>query len=415
MKSSDIVLDKAITEIKEGGLHSVPGLRGGAVAGGIKASGDLDIALIDAGEERTAAAVFTQNQLAAAPVRLSQKRLAIKRRVRTIVINSGNANALTGVQGDKDAETMLECAEDVVGSPALVMSTGVIGVPLPIDRIVAGIKDASKRLSADGLSEVARAIMTTDTRPKTSAVSVLLPPEDGCKEQMITVGGVAKGSGMIHPNMATMLGIIATDAPLESGFSQQALSQAVNHSFNSISVDGDTSTNDTVVMLSGGSELNLIRAATERGQLMLHAIGRVAKRLAWQIVEDGEGANRMATIVVDGAKCDAEAKMIARAIACSSLFKTALAGGDPNWGRILAAAANAGVPLDVSRLCLNLGGVEVFAKGAPLLFDTKKVNEIFASKTVLIQLSIGTRDGHAEVITTDLTKEYVEINSEYTT
>ena len=415
MKISDLALDNAITEIKKGGLHSVPGYKGAAVASGVKDSGSLDIALIDAGEERTAAAVFTQNQFAAAPVRLSQQRLSVRRRARTIVVNSGNANALTGVQGDEDARKMLDCAEEEVGAPALVMSTGVIGVPLPTNRIIKGIKDAATRLSTDGLSDVALAIMTTDTRPKTAAVSVLLPPFDDHKAQTVTVGGVAKGSGMIHPNMATMLGIIATDAPLEPDFAQSSLIRAVEQSFNSITVDGDTSTNDTVIMLSGGSAMDVIRAGTQRGQLLQHAINSVARNLARQIVEDGEGASRIATIIVEGADSDEVAKRVASAIACSSLFKTALAGGDPNWGRILAAAANAGVPLDAGKICLNLGGVDVFAKGAPLSFDTKQLNEIFAAKRVRIRLSLGNGGGHAEVLTTDLTKEYVEINSEYTT
>ena len=401
--------------IENGGLHSVPGYVGGAMATGVKDSGDLDLAIIDAGEERTAAAVFTQNKLAAAPVIIGKQRLERHPAVRCVAINSGNANALTGAQGDLDAWSMIERLEQRIGGPALVMSTGIIGVPMPMDKIVSGIDRLCNNLSPEGLDDVATAILTTDTRPKTAAVQIQFPATGDLPEQIATVGGIAKGSGMIHPNMATMLSLIATDAPISPPLAKQLLANAVDASFNCISVDGDTSTNDTALLLAGGAKLPPVEPDSKRARLLAEAIGLVAKSLAVQIVKDGEGMTRLAEIRITGANNFEEAQRIATSVACSSLVKTALAGGDPNWGRILASAANAGVELEGDRLQLTLGGMVVFSRGVPLRVDMERLNEIFSADEVSIHLDLGQGSAQAETVTTDLTKRYVEINSEYTT
>jgi glutamate N-acetyltransferase/amino-acid N-acetyltransferase len=242
-----------------------------------------------------------------------------------------------------------------------------------------------------------------------------LPADGDDPERIVTVTGVAKGSGMIHPHMATMLAVIATDAPFEPADAREMLAAAVDASFHTITVDGDTSTNDAVVLLAGGADMPVVRRGSRRAELMAAAVQTVAIDLALAIVRDGEGATRVARITVEGARSDAEAREVARSVACSSLVKTALAGGDPNWGRILSAAANAGVGLDGDRLRLRLGGVEVFAGGMPLDYDQDAADRAFSADEVAIDLSLGLGDGSSVMYTTDLTKGYVEINSEYTT
>jgi glutamate N-acetyltransferase/amino-acid N-acetyltransferase len=394
---------------------SLPGMRTAAVRSGVKPSGELDLALIDVGQPVTAAAVFTTNELCAPPVTECRARLERDPHVRTVVINSGNANAMTGKAGANDARTMLDRVESRVGGPALVLSTGVIGVPLPMDKVLAGIDRASEELVADAGHEVARAMLTTDTRAKSSSCTVTLPADGDDPERIVTVTGVAKGSGMIHPHMATMLAVIATDAPFEPADAREMLAAAVDASFHTITVDGDTSTNDAVVLLAGGADMPVVRRGSRRAELMAAAVQTVAIDLALAIVRDGEGATRVARITVEGARSDAEAREVARSVACSSLVKTALAGGDPNWGRILSAAANAGVGLDGDRLRLRLGGVEVFAGGMPLDYDQDAADRAFSADEVAIDLSLGLGDGSSVMYTTDLTKGYVEINSEYTT
>jgi glutamate N-acetyltransferase/amino-acid N-acetyltransferase len=348
--------------------------------------------------------MFTTSAVAAPPVRVCQERLAASRTVRSIVVNSGNANALTGKQGRRDAETMVARLEERCGGPGLVLSTGVIGVPLPIDRVLAGIDAASAELSPQN-EKVSRAILTTDTGPKTVAVSV--ETEGG----RFTVGGIAKGSGMIHPNMATMLAVIATDAPIDPVALKTILARAVDRSFHEISVDGDTSTNDAVLLLAGQPsptadvDLDVLEAA----------ITHVARDLASQIVRDGEGVSRVMEIEVHSAKSPDEARSVAESIARSSLVKTALAGGDPNWGRILSAAGASGAPISPSGLTLELGDHVVFEKGAVVSADERELAETFAADEVSVRLGLGRGDALARMVTTDLTRRYVEINSEYTT
>lgn len=407
--------EHAVQRIPNGHLLSVPGFRGGAVASGVKPSGALDLAVIDLGRPVTAAAVFTRNELCAPPVTVCRERLAAEPRVRSIVVNSGNANAMTGAKGAADAQAMLERTEERCGGPALVLSTGVIGVPLPIQKILDGIDRASAEVSRDAGDEVARAMLTTDTCTKKSARRVRLPETADDEARNVTVGGIAKGSGMIHPDMATMLAVIGTDAPLDSVAARQMLSVAVDQSFHTITVDGDTSTNDAVVLVAGGASMPVVEPDSERGVLLQRAIAEVAQDLALAIVRDGEGATRVAEVRVNAARTDAEARAVASSIACSSLVKTALAGGDPNWGRILSAAANAGVGLEGPHLRLRLGGIEVFADEHPLAVDQTAVDRAFSGDEVLIELDLGLGSAQAHMFTTDLTKGYVEINSEYTT
>lgn len=392
-----------------GDLFSVPGLRGAAVKTGVKPSGAHDLALIVADEPMTAAGVFTTNRVVAAPVEVSRATLATNPMVRSIVINSGNANALTGAAGHAHAEQMRDVVADAAGGPALVYSTGVIGVPLPIERVLAGVKPCINALSASG-GKVPEAILTTDTRAKRAAAVAQL--EDG---RTFTVGGVAKGSGMIHPNMATMLAFVATDAPVAAAELEAILRDAVDESFHSITVDGDTSTNDAVLLLA--REPRSTRKALDVAGLesLRDAVTVVARSLAEQIVEDGEGATRVMELEIVGAPSRRDALAVGRAVASSSLVKTALAGGDPNWGRILAAAGTAAVPIDPATMTLDIGGHRVFAHGTPLPAPEQALHESFTRARVSVRLELGYGRGSARMLTTDLSKRYVEINSEYTT
>ena len=394
----------------DGGVLAVPGLRGAAVKTGVKPSGAPDLAVIVADEPMSAAGMFTTCATAAAPVHLCREVLAESDTVRGIVINSGNANALTGPDGATHAASMGTSASRHAGGPALVLSTGVIGVPLPIDKVLAGMDQAFPAATpgADADAAVAQAMLTTDTMSKQAACRVQLSTGE------VVVGGTAKGSGMIHPNMATMLAVIATDARVHADVLRPMLRRAVDHSFHQISVDGDTSTNDAVLLLARHADDDVISegdiAALES------AVTFVARRLAEKIIEDGEGRTRTLEIRVEGAATDDDATAIATAIATSSLVKTALAGGDPNWGRILSAAGNAGVSVDVPRLRLDIEGLTVFDEGAPRDdVDADDLGKRFSADRVAIDLHLGAGEASARMLTTDLTHRYVTINAEYTT
>ncbi len=401
-------------EIDGGGLLSVPGLRGAAVKAGIKYEDTLDLAVVVADAPRTAAGMFTRNRLPAAPVRLCQDRLFHEPRVRSLVINSGNANAMTGEGGERDARAMAERLEGRCGGPALVLSTGIIGVPLPLDRILSGIDRASAELGPGAGPAIAQAILTTDTRPKSCAFEAA-PPAAMERGEPLIVGGVAKGSGMIHPDMATMLAVIATNAELTPEAMDGVMRRAVDRSFHEITVDGDTSTNDSVIVLAGGARMPALGPASPDLERVAEGIALVAERLAEMIVEDGEGASRVMEVVVTGGASVEQARKVARSIACSSLVKTALAGGDPNWGRILAAAANAETPLFADELTLTIAGERVFAEGRPLPVDEAELADRFSRDRVEVVLGLGQGRARARMLTTDLTAEYVAINSEYTT
>jgi glutamate N-acetyltransferase / amino-acid N-acetyltransferase len=310
---------------------------------------------------------------------------------------------------------MARAAEEAAGLPprtALVLSTGVIGIPLPVERVAAGLKAAAARLAASGGAEAARAIMTTDTRPKHCAVR--LETAAGS----ITVGGIAKGAGMIHPDMATLLGVLTTDAVSEPSVLAPLLKRAADRSFNAISVDGDTSTNDTVLLLANGaSEIDPARDGAT-WKLFEEAVTEVARTLALAVVQDGEGATKVLEIHVVGAQTESVAREVGRAIARSTLVKTAIYGGDPNWGRVLAAAGAAGVPLTVERLGLAAATdgewLTLAASGATAHPDAARARAIFQQKTIRLRLDLGIGRAEAVVWTCDLSPDYVRINSDYT-
>ena len=359
-----------------------------------------DLALVRSLAPATGAAMFTVNRVQAAPVVVSKEHLALAQ-PQAVVANSGVANAATGMRGELDARaTAAEAARlmDLAAEEVLVLSTGVIGSPLPLARVLPGLDDAANALSGEGGAAAAEAIMTTDTRPKQA-----LAQGPG-----FAVGGMAKGSGMIHPNLATMLAVVTTDYPLEPGEASELLAPAVAESFNAISVDGECSTNDTVVLLANGaSEVVRDDAAFEA------ALREVCRELAAQIVADGEGATVLAEVAVTGAASTAEAKAIAGRIATSPLVKTALHGRDANWGRILAAAGSATynggyARLDPDRAPLALNGVAVFAGGSP-----RAAEPVLDDGRCLIELELGLGTGHATYLTTDLSHAYVSINADY--
>jgi glutamate N-acetyltransferase/amino-acid N-acetyltransferase len=357
------------------------------------------------------AGVFTSNRFQAAPVLVTRDRIGPDR-VHGVVVNSGNANACTGVQGYRDAVRMADLTAEALGLPnssILVCSTGVIGQPLPMKKIEAGIENAVNELVPEGGEEAARAIMTTDTRAKSIAVEFEL---DG---RPVRVGGMAKGAGMIHPDMATMLGFVTTDADVAAPLLQRCLERAVDRSFNRITVDGDTSTNDTVLLLANG-QAEAGRVTVRHGLDRFHAaLDRVATHLALEIVRDGEGASKMIEVRVCGAATDGGARRIATAIATSPLVKTAIAGGDPNWGRVLAAAGRAGVGFDPERVDLSLGDVRVVRGGAVCPYEEKNARAAAAAPEVRVTLDLNVGECEAVIWTCDLTAEYVRINSEYHT
>jgi len=378
----------------------------GFVAAGVHARirrEKLDVALVRSLLPATGAAMWTQNRVLAAPVVVSQAHLAATE-PQAVVVNSGVANAATGALGIADAKATASHVAGLLGlepEQVLVLSTGVIGAPLPLDRVCTGVTDAAAALSADGGAEAAEAILTTDTKTK-QAVS----HADG-----FTVGGMAKGSGMIHPNLATMLAVLTTDYPLEPGEAIDFLRPAVDVSFNSISVDGECSTNDAVVLLSSGAAVLERTPATDEAFAL--ALRTVCKDLAQQIVADGEGATLLAEITVRGAANVAEAKAIAQRIATSPLVKTALFGRDANWGRVLMAAGSAPcnggyAQLDPDRISLSYNGTPVLVAGAP-----QNVEPPVDGAVCTIELDLGLGDGSAGYLTSDLSYDYVRINAEY--
>jgi glutamate N-acetyltransferase / amino-acid N-acetyltransferase len=387
-----------------------------ATACGLKQSGKPDLALLVSQRECTAAALFTRNQVVAAPVVVDRECLAANRdQVRAVVANAGCANACTGATGVTNARAMQQLAAAAVGCRAeqvLVLSTGVIGVQLDMEKIARGIRLAAGSLAADGGSAAVHAIMTTDTRPKQMAVELDLPGG------AVTIGGMAKGAGMIHPDMATMLAVITTDAVVAPVLLQQLLATAANRSFNRISVDGDTSTNDTVLLLANGATgINVSEGpALPAFEAALTAL---CTHLAQEIVRDGEGATKFVELTVSGAAGEAEALAVAHTIATSPLVKTAFAGSDPNWGRILAAAGRAGVPVEPGNLCLivEAGGkrVQLVSQGTPTGYLEADAAALFAQAEFCLHLDLGQGPAEAVVWTCDLSHDYVSINADYRT
>jgi glutamate N-acetyltransferase/amino-acid N-acetyltransferase len=394
-------------------LHLPKGYRAAAVKAGIKPSGGLDLALIVADVPGAAAGTFTTNRVAAAPVRWDRE-LIPSDRIQAIVINAGNANAATGEEGYQNARRTAEIVGDRLGCGAdgvLVASTGVIGRPLPMDKVEAGLEQAHAALSYDApaFETASQAILTTDTRPK--VVSRRVPLESGT----FTIFGMAKGAAMIGPKMATMLGFLLTDARIAPGALQGMLAEAVDDSFNCISVEGHTSTNDTVLFLAGSnSDRPFLRGPD------LKAFSAVVKEvcidLAKMIPDDGEGATHRITIDVTGCRDRIEAETIARSVADDALVKTAIHGADPNWGRIVSAAGHAGVLFDEPEMSLKLNGVSLYEAGTPVPFDADALSkDIRAYRETHIALSFTRGSANIRFWTCDLTAEYVRLNADYTT
>jgi len=409
-------MTSALAALPDGSVTSPAGFTAAAAHAGLKADGALDVALLVSTASCATAGVFTRNAVRAAPVVYDADLLSERPgRMRAVAMNARVANACTGAEGLEAARAMARAAEEAVGLPprtALVLSTGVIGVPLPMDKVAAGLRQAAARLGADGGVEAARAIMTTDTRVKHCAVRVETPAG------AVTVGGIAKGAGMIHPDMATLLGVLTTDAASEPSVLGPFLKRVADRTFNAISVDGDTSTNDTVLLLANG--LSGVDPARDGAmwKLFEEAVMEVARTLALAVVQDGEGATKLLEIHVVGAQTEAFAREVGRAIARSTLVKTAVYGADPNWGRVLAAAGAAGVPLTPDRLNLqaatNGDWITLAAGGATANPDAKRARAIFQQKTIRLRLDLGVGRAEAVVWTCDLSPDYVRINSDYT-
>jgi glutamate N-acetyltransferase/amino-acid N-acetyltransferase len=383
--------------------------RSAGVYCGIKKPGLLDLALIVSETESSVAGMFTTNRACAAPVVWSKQAVA-GGRARAIVANSGNANCLTGEQGMRDAQRMAELVAkrlECLPTQVVVASTGVIGVPLPMPAVESGITQAFERLTDGDDRTTADAILTTDSASKRASLEIETPAG------AVRIGAIAKGAGMIAPNMATMLAFITTDAAIDPADLQACLERVVNATFNCITVDGDTSTNDMVVALANGA--SGVQLAGDALQLFEQALYQVCAYLAKRIVKDGEGASRIFEVRVSGAADADAARRIARTIAESQLVKTAVHGGDPNWGRIIAAAGRAGAPIDVSRARLHLQNTLVFENGRPTEYDERALVEAMQTDEVTIALTLSDGDGKAHFWSSDLTAEYVKINAHYRT
>ncbi|MDP9340010.1 MAG: bifunctional glutamate N-acetyltransferase/amino-acid acetyltransferase ArgJ [Acidobacteriota bacterium] len=392
------------------------GFRFAATACGLKKTGALDLGLLCSDFPASAAAVFTQNLVVAAPVIISKNHLrASKGHMRGVVVNAGNANCATGPAGYAAAErTIVEAARRLGCRPEelFVCSTGVIGVTLPLEKILRALPVIARhrRPSARSFAELSLAICTTDTRPKTASSSFKM----GGKR--IHFVGCAKGAGMIHPNMATMLAFVITDASISPGLLQKTLRDVTSRTFNAISIDGDTSTNDTLLVLANGAAgAPSVKAGSAAHKSFTSALEEVCRSLALQIVADGEGAQRVIEIEVRGAKSERGARRIAETIATSPLVKTAFAGGDPNWGRIFAAAGRSGINFDPSLVDIDMAGIAVLRRGKPLDFNERAASNRLLAKHVPIIVNMHAGSAAARYWTCDFTAEYVRINASYRT
>jgi glutamate N-acetyltransferase/amino-acid N-acetyltransferase len=391
--------------LPQGTVTSPRGFFAGATGARInEKAAKLDLAVLFSEAPCLAAAVFTTNKLKAAPVLLSQQRLKERQRFSAVVVNSGCANAYVGEQGIADATEMAELVSKNVGvapEDVLVASTGVIGLPLPMEKIRASIDKIV--LARDGGSELAKAIMTTDSFPKEAAVRV----KDSNVE--FTIGGAAKGSGMVHPNLATLLCFITTDAAVEKGFLQESLKKAVDASFNMISIDGDTSPNDMVLVMANGL------AGAVPAETFESALEQLCIHLAKQLARDGEGATKLIETTINGAVSLSQARTAARAVVSSSLVKAAVYGADPNWGRIMVAVGRSGVEVEASKFDLAIGKIALVKSGEPLTFDKSVVIKLLKGEEVVFSINLNLGPGQATAWGCDLSPEYVTINSQYMT
>lgn len=396
----------------EGGVTAARGFRAGGLYCGIRKT-KKDLALIVSDVPASAAAVFTLNKTQAAPILVNKIQLQGSSTCSAIIANSGNANACTGERGLNDAWTMVEETARALGKPkseVLVASTGVIGQYLPMEKIVPGIHTLATQISALGNRDAAEAIMTTDTYMKETAVKFSLGTA------LVTIGGMAKGSGMIAPNMATMLAFLTTDACIAPTLLQQALTQATNRSFNRITVDGDMSTNDMAVLLANGMAGNSpIKEHTEEFNLFCSALEYVLIKLAKMIARDGEGATKLIEIVVHGARSEEEAAQAARAVANSNLVKTAIHGADANWGRVMAAVGYSGIDFNPDMVEIAFNDLPVLKKQYQIVLDEQRARDVLRQENIVITINLNQGSSAARFWTCDLTKEYIHINASYRT
>jgi len=396
-----------------GGITAAKGFLAAGMHSGIKTAPLLDLALLVSEQPGPIAGSLSKNRVKAAPVLLTRQQLKTQKG-QAVIINSGNANSFTGSQGVTDARSMAQAVSSALQIPTplvFVGSTGIIGHPLPITRIQRAVPSLATRLKKSGHLRAAQAIMTTDTYPKEFAL------QSRIGRHLVTIGGMAKGSGMIHPNMATMLAYLTTDAAITPQALKMALMASVNQSFNCITVDGDSSTNDTVLCLANGMAGNpVIRPQTANWKAFQNLLADVCLALALQICKDGEGSTKLVEIFVRGTKTAQAAKKIAETIATSLLVKTALFGEDPNWGRIMAAAGRAGVSFKSEHVGLAFNDVWVVKAGQRIGdHSDHQAKRIMRHKTFTITVSLGSQPGSHRIWTTDLSYEYVKINASYTT
>ncbi len=417
--------DSRLRAVPDGGVTSARGFKASGIHAGFRKNPErADFALIAADAPVSAAGVFTTNRFCAAPVTVCRENLGGAGRgygkVQAVAINSGNANAATGEPGLEVARETCDIVSQVVGcepEQVLVASTGVIGQPLGIGCFETGIPAAFERLSRDGGAAAARAIMTTDTHPKEFAVSY----DSGVLEYVdcsFTVGGMVKGSGMIMPNMATMIAVITTDAPVAPETLRTILSTCVKTTFNKVTVDSDTSTNDTCIMLASGAaatDERPIEEGTEAYEELVYAVHVVCESLARAIAADGEGSSRLVTVNVTGAPSDEDADTAARAVANSPLVKTAIAGRDCNWGRIAMALGKCGVAFEQEDVSIDIMDIPVCRQGLTVPFDEDEALRRFEAPEIVISADLGAGEGAATVWTCDLTHEYITINGDYRT
>ena len=393
------------------GVTFPKGFSAAGVKAGIKKSGNPDLAVIYTKTEAVVAGTFTQNQVAAAPVFASKKVVATGT-AHAVVSNSGCANACTGAVGDADAKKTQEVAAAALGCDPLdviVGSTGVIGVPLP-NKVEAGVKQAVSELDPEGSEKAANAIITTDTHTKSCSTTVNIGGKD------VRFGAIAKGSGMIRPNMATMLCYITTDLAIDQKLLQEALSTVVETTFNMISIDGDMSTNDMVIVMANGEAGNA--KITEKGadyDKVVEVLHAISEGMAERIASDGEGATKFLKIHVHGTKSFADAKTVGMAVANSPLVKTAFFGEDPNWGRVICAVGYAGVPMDPEKTVVSFGGIPVYAHGVGANADKDALAKAMAEHDIVIDIDLADGPEEATVFSCDFSYEYVKINGEYHT
>ncbi|MEZ4660991.1 MAG: bifunctional glutamate N-acetyltransferase/amino-acid acetyltransferase ArgJ [Caldilineaceae bacterium] len=404
---------------------TVAGFDAAGVAAGIKKNGNLDLALIASRTPCRAAGVFTQNAFAAAPVYYDKRLLEFNPSgIHGVVVNSGNANACTSVEGDANTKRTAEAVEQMIGASdnsVLVMSTGVIGVQLPMTKLLGGLPNVVDALRPDGWEDAAKAIMTTDTvhKVRTRAVEI--------GGQTVRMTGIVKGAGMIHPNMATMLSVVATDAHIAQPLLQQALSTAADLSYNRISIDGDTSTNDTVLLLANGmaGHAEIVDAGSAEFGAFQAALNDLCTELAQALVRDGEGATKFIQIQVNGGVSNADAHLAANTLAISPLCKTAFYGSDANWGRFVMALGRSGAQVEPAQCSIYITGgadssqrlseLQLLAGGTPTGYAEADAAARFAQKEIDVRIELGLGDGSATVWTSDLSHEYVSINADYRT